>query len=170
VVEIPAKIKCASMIDIPSWIQAGADVALMVLTGATLWVLKGYAADTKKIAKASHPEHSQMPFLTVAWRHSQPTIPAGWELQNQGFGPALNVRFSVHSNEGEEWRSIADMAKGQCRSEPEFHEEIRKHLQNGIRNRTFTIKYTSLSGLPYVTKVERLHNNELQTTFLKPPE
>jgi hypothetical protein len=153
----------------PNWIQAGAAVALVLLTLATLRVLKRYAHDTATIAgvSASQTENSQMPFLTVTWTEPDPPIAAGWEIHNQGFGPALNVRFSIYSNEGvERWRSIADIAKGASRSD--FHDQIRLHIhQNDTNNRTFTIKYSSLSGRAYRTTVERLPNKELQTTFHK---
>jgi hypothetical protein len=39
--------------NLTNWIQAVAAVAIVILTGLTLYVLYGYAADTKKIAKAS---------------------------------------------------------------------------------------------------------------------
>jgi len=41
------------ILDIANWIQAIAAIALVVLTGLTLWVLMGYAVDTKRIAEAS---------------------------------------------------------------------------------------------------------------------
>lgn len=59
---------------IPDWVQAGAAVV---------------------IVSASQTERSQMPFLTVAWWEGPPNSGAGgWEIQNQGVGPALNVRFT----------------------------------------------------------------------------
>jgi hypothetical protein len=60
------------MIDLPSWIQAIAAVGIVILTGATLLVLKDYAADTKTIAKvsAAQTENSQMPFLAVIMKEN----------------------------------------------------------------------------------------------------
>lgn len=43
----------AIVTNLPNWIQAGSAVAIVVLTFLTLLVLRDYAADTKKIAKAS---------------------------------------------------------------------------------------------------------------------
>src|SRR6476659_8139428 len=83
---------------LPNWVQAGAAVALVVLTAATLWVLKRYADDTGTIAKASaaQTENSQMPILVLI-RHTiiMPNYKKDeWSIQNQGFGPALNIRFT----------------------------------------------------------------------------
>jgi hypothetical protein len=145
---------------VPNWIQAVAGIALVFLTGWTLIVLRKYAADTKRIAEASvtQTENLQRPFLTVAWRDLTEKTPEGWEMQNQGFGPALSVRFSVHSGE---WRPIADIAKEDRRTE--FHDQIKLHIQNRNNNRPFVIEYSSLSGFRYRTTVERLPNKELQT-------
>src|SRR6267154_4227417 len=110
----------------PAWIQS---VSAVVIVGLTLWtliVLRKYAADTKRIAdvSTSQTERSQMPFITVAWREAAPPqIKEGWEIQNQGFGPALSVRFSFHHPPAvEAWRSIADIAPGEGRQD--FHNNI----------------------------------------------
>jgi hypothetical protein len=104
--------------NLPNWIQAGAAVALVVLTAATLWVLKRYADDTATIAKVSalQEENSQMPFLGLVKRRSQSAnfIIPYWVIQNQGFGPALKVRFSVRSQEGTENQgTISALAQGE---------------------------------------------------------
>lgn len=158
-------------LDISSWIQALAAVVLVLLTGATLWVLKRYADDTKTIALASvrQIENSQMPFLTIAWVEPAPSNKAyGWSIANQGAGPALSVRFRIYSDESlDKWRSIADISKGEVRTT--FHGEIKHHIQNDVlaNMRPFRIEYSSLEGVRYRTTVERLKDGELKTTFEK---
>ena len=150
-----------------AWIQAGAAIVGAVLSLVTLMVLIRYAADTKKIAEASvsQIENSQIPFLTVAWRDVSDKASEGWEIQNQGAGPALSIRFTQYDLE--EWRSVADIAKADRRVE--FHNNIKQHIQNipqeRFKNRPFKIEYSSLSGVRYRTTVERLPNKELQTKF-----
>ena len=149
------------------WVQAGAAIAITGLTALTLVVLRDYGADTKRIANmsASQTERSQMPFLTVAWWEGDPHG-EGWELQNQGVGPALCVRFSLHQPPAvDAWRSIADIAPGKGRRN--FHNEIAQILQHHP-NHAFVIEYSSLSRQRYRTTVERLPNGELRTTFQRP--
>ena len=54
----------------PTWIQAISELWLALVTSVTLYVLWGYAKDTKVIAKNSSEqiEYSQRPFLAVAMR------------------------------------------------------------------------------------------------------
>src|SRR5690242_609644 len=79
-----------------NWIQAVAAVALVLLTLLTLLVLIRYAADTKRIAEASvsQTENSQMPCLVVTRLYEPSHRTIGWGIQNQGTGPALNIRFT----------------------------------------------------------------------------
>ena len=156
-----------SISGLADWIQALSTVAIVVLSMWTLIVLRKYAADTKRIADAStsQTERSQMPFLAVAWRDAAQGIREGWQIQNQGFGPALNVRFSTYGEAGQGWRSIADIGVGENRDS--FHNQIASCLQNQHGNRTFIIEYSSLSGQRYRTTVDRLPNGELQTQFHK---
>jgi len=158
------------VLDISSWIQAFAAVVLVVLTAATLWVLKRYADDTKTIALASvrQIENSQMPFLTVAWVEPAPSNKAyGWSIANQGAGPALSVRFGTYHQSSDKWRSIADISKGEVRTT--FHGEIKLHIQNDVpaKMHPFRIEYSSLEGVRYRTTVERLKDGELKTAFEK---
>ena len=89
-----------------NWIQsvaaligALAAIGLAALTFLTLLILRNYAADTKRIANdsSSQVERSQMPFLALVWR-PQRGVPDEytWYLENQGFGPAVNIRRSHH--------------------------------------------------------------------------
>lgn len=153
------------------WIQAGAAVAIACLTAWTLSVLRDYAADTKRIANvsASQTERSQMPFLTIAWWEGPPNSgEGGWEIQNQGVGPALSVRFSFHHPPAvNAWRSIADIAPGKGRRD--FNNVIAPVLQNQNHpDRTLVIEYSSLSGRQYRTTVERSATGELRTRFERP--
>ena len=149
--------------ELSSLLQAAASISLVGLTWKTLLVLRKYANDTEKISRynAAQMENSQSPFLTAAFGE-------GWEIHNQGFGPALTIKFSLHPDQGKgEWRYIADMAQGDKRQD--FGYEIGLHIQNGTRNRPFIIQYTSVSGLAYETRIERLEESkELKTTFIRP--
>lgn len=75
---------------------------LIGLSFLTLVVLAKYAFDTNQIAKASvlQIENSQMPFLTVAMRETVQDRQGGWVIENQGFGPALNIRYSFYDANG----------------------------------------------------------------------
>jgi len=111
-----------------------AAVGIVFLTFRTLIVLQGYAANTKKIAEASvnQTENSQLPFLAVAMK---PTDPGGRAIENQGFGPALNISFTV----GKTTYFKAPLAKGD-----------KHHVHNQVNRavgEAFEIKYESLSGL-----------------------
>src|SRR2546421_3802281 len=102
------------VVEWPNWIQAGAAIGIVALTLLTLIVLKKYARDTKTIADASVSQlkHSQMPFLAIVMRPSTKESDGGWGIQNQGFGPAINVRYSGHSREASHTQSIEPLAKG----------------------------------------------------------
>src|SRR5438128_6468073 len=97
--------------DLPSWIQALAAACLVILTLLTLIVLRRYAADTKKIAdvSASQTESSQMPFLAVVMRADTFDSRGGWGIENQGFGPAINVSYGTDAAHGQ---SIGPLPKG----------------------------------------------------------
>jgi hypothetical protein len=88
--------------NLPNWIQALAAMSIVGLTLVTLIVLKHYAADTKTIARASvsQLETSQMPFLAVIMRPNTTHSNGGWGVENQGFGPAINVTYSRGRREG----------------------------------------------------------------------
>jgi hypothetical protein len=84
----------------PEWVEALAAVAVTVLTLLTLIVLKDYAKDTKKIAKASvhqadisvqQTEDAQKPFVALIEKPGdrEARFSGGWCIENQGFGPAL---------------------------------------------------------------------------------
>jgi hypothetical protein len=81
----------------------------------TLKVLRRYAADTHDIKKLGfeQTENAHRPFLALTLR--DPPIadrdsPRGWGLENQGAGPALNIR---HSEPGgnERWVENLDPIK-----------------------------------------------------------
>jgi hypothetical protein len=82
--------------NVPNWIQALAAISIVGLTLITLIVLKHYAADTKTIARASvlQLENSQMPFLAVIMQPNTTHSTGEWRIENQGFGPAINVTYS----------------------------------------------------------------------------
>jgi hypothetical protein len=147
-------------------LQAVAAVALVILTGWTLAVLRRYAADTATIAKvsASQMENSQMPFLAVIQRTivKPDYVFTIWSIQNQGSGPALTVRFNLRSEKGEEKTgTIGALAPA---GEYELSGDMPRTIGHGT---TFRIEYSSLTGLQYVT-VAVLDNGEMRTQFHKP--
>ena len=95
------------LVHFPHLIQVIVSVLTLVLAAWTLAILRRYAADTKKIAEASvaQLEHSQTPFLDVIMVDLPPH--SGWQIQNQGFGPALNVKCSFVQG-----RPIPSLAQG----------------------------------------------------------
>jgi hypothetical protein len=144
------------MIDWPSWIQAISALGIVILTGATLLVLKDYAADTKTIAKVStsQTESSQMPFLVVV--HHE-----GFCIQNQGFGPAINILYSGDDGGNVTVKkSIPPLGIGEARA---MHYEIDRVLD---RWRVFEIEYQSLSGGNYGTRVS-MEDGQMRVEFTK---
>jgi hypothetical protein len=152
--------------NLPNWIQAGAAVALVVLTAATLWVLKRYADYTATIAEvsAAQTENSQMPILvlirqtimTPNYRRYE------WSIQNQGFGPALKIRFTGYDDGANETsiKMTFPLAAGEERVIAEIEQVLNKWLK-------FEMWYESLSGLEYGTKV-RMAEQGLHTKFIRP--
>ncbi len=135
---------------IPSWIQAGAALSIVGLTGWTLKVLRDYAADTKRIANdsATQAERAQMPFLGLGSNSK-----GEWLLQNQGFGPAINVMYNDYTN-GE-------------KTNPRSLLGILGAGQSQLVTLTgIAIDYQSLSGKKYETMVRRIRG-QIQTEFHK---
>lgn len=151
---------------VPDWIQSLAAVAIVILTGWTLKVLRDYAADTKRISKSSlqQLENSQMPFLAVVNRTGKASygLYAYWVIQNQGFGPALNVRFTIKPENGEEQRgTVSALGQGE---EKIFEGNHHKAISHGS---VFSIEYLSLSELSYLTTA-KLDNGVMHTQFQRP--
>jgi len=141
--------------NLPNWIQALVAVGILVFTGWTLSVLRGYAADTNRIAEASvtqtkmsasQLEHSQMPFLGFAISLDRFGQQAGWGIENQGSGPAINVKW-VQIQSGKGVRSIPSLAVGATTGpDTEVGNTVMEHA--GMQ-----IDYESLSGLKYRTVI-----------------
>jgi|SRR5579872_2477996 len=149
--------------DLPSWLQAISALFLVGLTAATLWVLCGYADDTKKIANvsASQTENSQMPFLAVILRPNH----GGWSVQNQGSGPALNISYDTFQMGAALPGSITPLASGEVY---ELHGVVANAFANAIADhRVIDLRYNSLSGAQYRTIV-RYEGNATRTEFLRP--
>jgi hypothetical protein len=146
---------------IPEWIQAIATVAILPLTVWSLLILKKYAADTKRIAddSASQVERSYVPFLAVITK----PIPGAsknenWFLENQGFGPALNIVRIRHFPDSNS-QMLAESPIG-ARSDV----RIDRFTADGFNQHGFTAEYESLSGKKYRTVVI-WPNGEMQTKF-----
>lgn len=153
---------CA-VIDIPSWIQAIAAVCIVGLTLRTLLVLKDYASDTKKIANAGllQLENSQMPFLAVIMRPAvSPNDVGGWGIENQGFGPAINVRYSGHVSGDSREEYTESIPKGGTLA---MHGDISAAFRF---NQALVIQYESVSGSTYRSTIAMVDNN-IRTQFQK---
>ncbi len=139
-----------------SLIGPAVSVLTLVLAGWTLAILRKYAADTKTIARASvaQLEKSQMPFLDVIMVDLPPH--SGWQIQNQGFGPALNVRCSFV-----EGRNIPSLAPGAAHL-------VQREFPSLISSKTASeIQYESLSGSVYHTFIT-WEGELMKTRFQRP--
>ena len=132
------------------WATTLALLQVIVMT-ITLIVLCVYAYDTRRIAQASvaQTENSQKPFLVLLQKPQQVgQHPGGWALENQGFGPAINIRHTeVVGVEGfrENVRALA------ANSDFFFLEGFNIDV---MRNHVFVAEYESLSGKKYRTVVD----------------
>ena len=142
-----------------------AEWIIVALTFITLLVFFRYAYDTYRIAKTSvaQREDSLTPFLAVAMRENTIERQGGWAIQNQGFGPALNISYSRYDNngiEGKRW--MASLAKdAEYRS---AHDDIANAFAHDWQ---FTITYESLSGKQYKTTARIIPGRGLETKFYK---
>jgi len=150
--------------NVPNWTQALAALAIVGLTAWTLKVLRRYANDTRRIAddSASQTERAQMPCLAVTMK--EPDLNGrfgGYTIENQGFGPALNVLLVSSNLDGARvQKTLASLAVGGCHYlDNEISTSFGKHAP-------IEIEYTSLSGRKYQTTVAMV-NNQMQTEFKK---
>lgn len=147
-------------VNFPSWIEALSAFAVAVLTLLTLIVLREYAADTKTIANASvlQTENAQKPFLVLLLKPQEVGRHAGgWALENQGFGPAINVRHSDAGGSGRFRENVRALARGDFLFLENLNIEV-------MRNQVFTAEYDSLSGARYRTVVD-WPEGVMRTTF-----
>jgi hypothetical protein len=150
---------CA-LVNLPNWIEAVAALAIVALTYLTLVVLKGYAADTKTIANASvlQTENAQKPFLALLPKPQEPgKHGGGWALENQGFGPAMNIRHSDAGGSGQFRENVRALARDDYFWLEGFDPDV-------MRNQIFTAEYESLSGAKYRTVVA-WQEGVMRTTF-----
>jgi hypothetical protein len=149
----------------PEWIQAGAAVALTVVTTWTLIILRRYAADTKRLAwnSAEQIEISQMPFVTLV-EHSEPHRFGNWALHNEGFGAAINIYHSRWLGPQRENARIAAPSLG-----PGDQYAVDNNSANIATSQTgFVIEYESLTGRKFRTTFTR-HGDSQKTVFEKLP-
>jgi hypothetical protein len=142
-----------------TWIQTLSAMCIVVLTGWTLKVLRGYAADTKRIAddSASQAERAQIPFVAVSFKE-----PGGYFMQNQGFGPALNIEWTFSGNGGRVHRNMPSLG---VRSERFAHNDISTTLVQ--QHEPFAIDYQSLSLQRYRTVVTIVDGVTMHSEFRK---
>jgi hypothetical protein len=140
------------------WIQAIASVVTLLLAGWSLIILRKYAADTATIAKSSvsQLEASQTPFLAVVMVRDERG--EGWEIENQGFGPALNGTMSWVQN-GKQVLPLSCVGAG-CRTN--IHSVFAGLVgnQGGLE-----IHYESLSGRKYSTRLTWGELGEMKLGF-----
>jgi hypothetical protein len=146
-----------------SVIQAIATGVLVLLTLLTLVVLVRYAADTKRIAEVSiaQTENSQMPCLVVVMLEEGGS--RGWAIENQGTGPALNIRFTGSDGGNQPiMKTIPPLA---AKAHRFVHNDIAEVFTRWPQD--FKINYESLSGMKYSTTLDM--RGEMQTQFHRPP-
>ncbi len=137
----------------PNWIQ-------VVLTGVTLIVLCVYVYDTRRIAQASvaQAENSQKAFLVLLPKPAEfERHGGGWALENQGFGPAMNIRHSDIGGGGQFRENVRALAKTDFIILEGFNIDV-------MRNHVFTAEYESLGGRRYRTVVQ-WRDGIMRTTF-----
>jgi hypothetical protein len=177
------------MCDLPSWIQAISAVILVLATIATLIVLLGYAADTKRIAEnsikqasaslaqasastdqanasneqakisAQQLEDAQTPFIGLVLAPS-PTSQSAWAIRNQGAGVAINIMHSRWGGHGK--APIMSWAPSLGVGELHFIGREDGNLCETLDG--FTVEFESLAGKRYRTNFIR-QNTELKTRF-----
>jgi hypothetical protein len=146
-------------VNFPSWIEAISAFAVAVLTCLTLIVLRGYAGDTKTIAKAVlQIENAQKPFLVLLRKPQEAGKHLGGRaLENQGFGPAVNIRHSEVGGSGRFRENVRALARNDYDFLEGFNVEV-------MRNHVFTVEYESLSSTKYRTVVV-WQDGVMRTTF-----
>ena len=130
------------IVNLPEWIEALAAVVIVVLTLLTLLVLRDYAADTKTIAKVSlsQAENMQRPFVVLLSKPPELNRHGGgWALENQGFGPAINIRHSDPGGEEVFRENVRALGRGDFLIMEGFNIDV-------MPNHVFTAEYDSLSG------------------------
>jgi hypothetical protein len=156
----------------PNWIEAigaalaaVATVCIAVLTFLTLKVLRVYADDTKRIANdsATQVERGQMPFVSIGFVPHVPGGQASWVIENQGFGPAMNIRCHYGAQNaagnavsGEQY--VPSLAvNGRHPASPSLHRAIQNQ-------QPVEIEYTSLSGKRY-SSLAATGRGQVETEF-----
>ena len=153
----------AILSNLPNWIQTGSAVAIVVFTFLTLLVLRDYAADTKKIAKASvtQVENTEKPFIALLIKPPEVGRHGGdWAIENEGTGPAINIRHSDPRGGGQLRESVRALGRGAFFIFEGFD-------LDAIRNQGFTAEYESVSGLRYRTVVA-WQDGAVRTSFHGP--
>src|ERR1700686_3643336 len=128
-----------------NWIACNSSTIQVVLTLLTLLVLLRYVWDTRRIAKASvqQIENAQAPFLAVRQQEHLEGQVGGWVLENQGFGPALNIVCSYRQNQQDVRVQMYSLG-------PRTPRSLGNHFANArCTPEGFKIEYESVSGKKY---------------------
>jgi hypothetical protein len=142
--------------ELPTWLQAVAEIVLVFITGWTLAVLRGYAADTKIIAKSSSEqvENSQIPFVTLVMKTDETRLSNPFVIRNQGLGTAMNIYY--HHYLGGDKSPVRWLTPLAPRDEYPLPREN--------KNQNFMAEFESLSGAKYRTTNEWV-DGKMKTTF-----
>ena len=145
-----------------NWIACNSSTIQVVLTLLTLLVLLRYVWDTRRIAKASvrQIENAQTPFLAVLQQEHLVGQVGGWVLENQGFGPALNIVCGYRQNQRNVRVQMYSLA-------PRTPRSLASHFENARGTpEGFKIEYESVSGEKYQTFIT-WEGEAMKTDFKK---
>jgi hypothetical protein len=139
-------------------VQAIASVVLAILTGWTLYILRQYAADTKRLAEAGNAqlelsrkqlEASETPVIMIRPKgeHINPQVlPAAiWLVENQGSGLAFDVQGEIIDDQG---NKVARFERAVMRK------DVPEPYWATINIRGAFFSYKSLSGTRYETDID----------------
>jgi hypothetical protein len=134
---------------------------ILLATAGLVW---RYVRATNQLVRSAlnQTENTQRPFLALTLKEPEVGdhhLPRGWGLENQGYGPAMNIRHSEPAgNDG--WVENVNPIKG-----GDF--ALVRNFDPGVmQHHAFTVEYESLSGTKYQTIVQWREGIK-QTLFVK---
>ncbi|HTR24766.1 MAG TPA: hypothetical protein VMI10_12345 [Terriglobales bacterium] len=105
-------------------------------------------------------DNAQMPFLAVRQQEQLVGQIGGWVLENQGFGPALNILCSYRQNQQDVRFQMYSLG-------PQTPRSLGNHFANAQGTpEGFKIEYGSVSGKKYETLII-WEAGEMKTQFKK---
>jgi hypothetical protein len=150
-----------------SGIQAVAAVGALIAALAGFVVLCIYAADTKKIARATLQQSQAvlLPFLGLTVENKDDHIRAEWHIKNYGSGPAVNIRYTP-IDPIELVGQKAPILPGETRKLCSANGEDRKRLGEALRASSgFEIRYNSVAGEHLLSRIKQQFDGRIDTIF-----